>query len=171
MDFFIQKATSKDIDSIIHLIQAVWENMPQKDWFAMDNADYTKEIITTNKGCAYKVIESASGSLAGVFLTAFPGDSSENLGKDIGLSKDKYNQVAHMDSAVIAPAYRGHHLQQRLMSYAENDLKKSGYHYLCCTIHPDNKYSLNSALSLGYKIATICEKYGGYQRAVLVKEI
>ncbi len=171
MEFVIQKAKDDETDAIIELIQDIYENMTQKDWYAADNAEYTREMLRTGKGLAYTAREEQSGELAGVFLTAFPGTSKENLGMDIGIREDLLNKVAHMDSVVVSPAYRGHHLQQRLMSYAENDLRHAGYQYLCCTIHPDNQYSMNSALSLGYKVYKTCPKYGGYMRAILMKEI
>lgn len=171
MNFVIQKADSKSFNEIADVIQSVLSSMDEKEWFAADNAEYTKHMLTTKKGTAYTAVVKETGAIAGVFMVTFPGNSSDNLGIDAGLPKDELLKVAHMDSAAVLPAYRGNHLQKKLMLAAENDLKKSGYQYLCCTIHPDNRYSLNSALSLGYQIITTCEKYGGYIRAVLMKKI
>lgn len=176
MNFILKKLeqiTSADIDAIVALIQTVYEKMPdsQKEWFVVDNAAYTRSLLETEKGWAYIALDEKTQELAGVFLTVFPGNTSENLGHDIGLCSDALPLVAHMDSAVTAPAFRGHHLQARLMQLAEKDIQAAGFRYLCCTVHPDNHYSMNSVLSLGYKKATICEKYGGHLRAILVKEI
>lgn len=108
---------------------------------------------------------------AGLFTTIFPGLGEENLGRDLGFSDEDLMKSAHMETVIIAPEYRGHHLQARLMAKAEEDLKSAGYKHLLCTIHPENPYSLNNALSLGYKVEKLVEKYGGLPRNILLKEI
>ena len=40
-----------------------------------------------------------------------------------------------------------------------------------CTIHPDNIYSMQNALKLGYKNILTKEKYGGKIRAIMLKEV
>lgn len=171
MEFQIKKATSSQYEQVVSIIQNVLQTMPNQEWFAADGADYTREILVAGKGTAYLAICQETSEIAGVFMTVVPGSSSDNLGLDAGLSGEELTKVVHMDTAAVLPAYRGHQLQRRLMLFAEEELKSAGYHYLCCTIHPENKYSLNSAVSLGYEVKTICEKYGGYLRAVLMKEI
>ncbi len=79
--------------------------------------------------------------------------------------------MAHMDTAVVLPQYRGAHLQRRLMKAAEKELRKEGFRYLCCTVHPDNRYSRESVLSQGYHVAASVKKYGGYPRDILVKDL
>ena len=98
-------------------------------------------------------------------------DYEENLGRDIGLPESELGKVAHMDSAAVLPSFRGFHLQRRLMKTAEEELQREGFRYLCCTVHPDNKSSLQSVLSQGYRIAKTCEKYGGFPRHILVREL
>lgn len=171
MDFIIEKATESQYPDIVNLIRSTCNNIRPNQWFTADNDEYTYEMLRAGKGTGYVAIERESNALAAIFMSLVPGNGDENLGRDFGLSDDKLPYVAHMESVVVKSDYRGHHLQRRLMETAEADLKEAGYHYLCCTIHPDNKYSMNNALSLGYKVMTICEKYGGYLRAVMMKEI
>lgn len=171
MEFQIKKATSSQYEQVVTIIQNVLHTMSEKEWFAADGADYTRSILAEGKGTAYLAICQETDEIAGVFMTVIPGNSSDNLGQDAGLSGEDLFKVVHMDTAAVLPAYRGYQLQRRLMHFAEEELQTAGYHYLCCTIHPENKYSINSAVSLGYEIKTICEKYGGYLRAVLMKEI
>ena len=66
------------------------------------------------------------GSLAGCFLVEIPGDVEYNLGKDLGFSKEQLLVSAHMDTAVVDPLYRGHHLQDRMMEACEKEMKKRG---------------------------------------------
>lgn len=169
--FEIRKINEAEIDTVTQIIQTVHDEMTQSEWFAADSADYIRTSLLNQTAVAYLAIEKESRTPAGVFLTAFPGDSSENLGLDAGLTSEELPLVAHMDSAAVLPSFRGCHLQRKLMMAVESDLKAAGYRYLFCTVHPENHYSLNSVLSLGYEVVTVCEKYGGYLRAVLMKQI
>lgn len=169
--FKLKKAAASEYEAVVQLIQTVVKEMPNKAWFAADGADHTRMMLSLGEGTAYVAHCLETDEIAGVFLTVVPGDSPENLGNDIGLNENLHPLVVHMDVACVLPKYRGYGLQKKLMLHAEEIMKAKGYRYFCCTIHPENKYSLNSATALGYEIQTICEKYGGYLRAVLMKEI
>ena len=104
-------------------------------------------------------------------MLVFPGLSEENLGRDINLSETDLLKVAHMDSVAVLPQYRGHGLQNKLMQAAEAEARQRGYRYLMCTVHPDNHYSKNNVLKQGYHVIATKEKYGGYTRNILLKEI
>lgn len=192
MNFFIRKCDSKDTGTVVRLIETVYERMEHKEWFAADNSAYTEKMLSTGRGTAWMAVEEESGRPAGVFLAAFPsaaggkaaassdasasaaGDAEadeydENLGRDIGLPEEALGKVAHMDSAAVLPEFCGFHLQRRLMETAEEALRRQGFRYLCCTVHPDNQASLKSVLSQGYRIMKTCEKYGGSPRHILLK--
>ena len=55
------------------------------------------------------------------------------------------------------------------MEQAEKDLKKEGFRYFLCTVHPDNRFSRENMEKLGYRQVWVGEKYGGYMRAVMMK--
>lgn len=171
MDFIIEKALPSDYQLFADIIQSVWEGMPQKEWFMADNAEYTYHMLTSGQGIGYKAIETATKEVAGTFMATIPGLKEDNLGYDVGLSKEQLLQVAHMDSVAILPPFRGQKLQYRLMQKAEQDLKQKGIHYLLCTVHPDNCYSRNNVLRQGYHVVTQKEKYGGNIRDILMKQI
>lgn len=171
MNFKIVKAGIQDADAIAAVIQKVYESLEQKEWYVADNAEYTFEMLHSKKGIGYMALNMENNEIAGIFMVTFPGDSKENLGNDIGFSREQRLLSAHMDSAAVLPQYRGHHLQYRLMQEAEKDLRALGFRYLLCTIHPDNRYSKNNALRQGYCVMKTTEKYGGYLRDVLMKEL
>ena len=106
-----------------------------------DDIEYTTRILCTNHGLGYKAIEMGTNTAAGIFIVTFPGMKEENLGRDIELAGVELEKVAHMESVAILPAYRGNGLQYALMQRGEADLRKMGYRYLMCTVHPDNTYS------------------------------
>lgn len=171
MPFQIKLASAQDFDAVLTLIQAVWACLPQKEWFAADPPSQTRRLLEQGKMTAYQAVETKTGKLAGVFLTAFPGRSRENLGRDIGLPDTELERVAHMDTAAILPEYRGNRLQIRLMRRAEEDLRQQGFGYLLCTVHPDNRFSRDNMLRQGYQAVKITKKYGGLPREILCKEL
>ena len=170
-DFRIEKATDKDYQIFADIIQAVWRELDRKEWFVADNAEYTYEMLKSKKGIGYKAVAVDTNDIAGVFMVTVPGVGRENLGYDAGLKEDELPLVAHMDSVAILKEYRGHKLQYRLMQEAEKDLRKKGFKYLMCTVHPDNCYSRNNVVSQGYRSVGVKEKYGGYIREIFLKNM
>lgn len=171
VNFRIQKAKPGDFRVFADIIQTVWNGLDKREWFVADNAEYTYEMLTTGKGIGYKAEDANTGRMAGVFLVTMPGMGEENLGRDIGFNRDKLPLVAHMESVAVLTEYRGHGLQYRLMQTGERELKREGFKYLMCTVHPDNLYSRNNVISQGYQSMMIKEKYGGYMREIFLKRI
>lgn len=171
MQFLIEKAVPADYLIVADVIQSVWQQIQQKDWFVADDPEYTCHMLKEGNGIGYKAFEKDSGDLAGVFLVALPGNGEENLGRDIGLPEMELENVAHMESIAILSEYRGNGLQHSMMKTAEEELRKQGYRYLMCTVHPKNRYSKNNMIKQGYEVVLTKEKYGGYLRDILLKKL
>ncbi len=174
MQFIIEKPACPSPDQVedyICLIRDVWQRMEIREWFAMDPPQVIRERLQKKEASLYLALESSSRQIAGLFMVTYPGLSEENLGRDLDFPERDLCKTAHMDTVIILPQYRGGHLQKRLMQVAEADLKQAGYRYLLCTIHPDNRYSLDNALALGYRSKKSTLKYGGLPRNILFKEL
>ena len=89
MDFIIEKALPSDYQLFADIIQSVWEGMPQKEWFMADNAEYTYKMLTSGRGVGYKAIEITTNKVAGTFMATIPGLEEDNLGYDIGFSREQ----------------------------------------------------------------------------------
>lgn len=171
MNFVIEKAEVSDAQVMGDLIRQVYEEMEQKEWYVTDDAAYIERMLSGGRGIGYLAREAKSRELAGIFLVTIPGDEPWNLGNDIGFSGEQKKAAAHMESAAVLKKYQGNHLQYRLMQAAEQDLRDGGFKYLLCTIHPENRFSKGNVLRQGYRVAATKEKYGGYLRDILVKEL
>lgn len=171
MEFLIERAVHEDYQIITDVIQSVWQQIERKDWFVADDSEYTCRILKEGNGIGYKAFEKDSGALAGVFIAALPGEREENLGRDMGLSEEELGKVAHMESVAIFPEYRGNGLQYTLMKTAEEELRRLGCRYLMCTVHPENRFSRDNMIRQGYQVVLTKEKYGGYLRDILLKEL
>lgn len=83
---------------------------------------YITDLFNTRKGDVWQATEPDNPTSSRHFHRDVPGRGNENLGYDIGLSDPELSLVAHMDTIVVHPLYRGQGLQQKLTALAEQDL-------------------------------------------------
>lgn len=179
MEFEIKRALPEDVEHLVSIMEEVTKGLSNPSWFIDDDALYIKEhlghIPVSKEDCGFILkavcIQNGQEEIAGFFMVDFPGPGVRNLGHHISLTEEQLVKVAHMDSVVILPQYRGNKLQYRLMAAAEDILcRETDYTIWMATVHPDNKYSLGNAQAHGYEIVAEVIKYGGYPRYVLKKE-
>ena len=87
----------------------------------LDAEKYITDLFNTRKGDVWQATDPITRQVAGIFIATYPGRGNENLGYDIGLSDPELSLVAHMDTIVVHPLYRGQGLQQKLTALAEQD--------------------------------------------------
>lgn len=104
-----------------------------------------------------------------MYIVTYPDTDPENLGYDIDLSGAQLSQVAHMDTVVIHPLYRGQSLQRKLTLFLEQEPIARWSGILCARSHPDNKYSRNNMEKCGYQVMKTAFKYGGLLRLIFLK--
>ena len=120
----------------LHEVKALME---QDEWFFLDPDEEVYRLMARNAMGIW--LAEDGGRIASVFCVVYPGLEQFNLGYDLDFSEEELMQVVHMDTAAVHPDYRGRGLQYRMMLHAERELNGK---ILLCTIHPDNKYSLNN---------------------------
>ena len=173
MEFQLTKAKAEEASLLTSLIREVWNGMEQQEWFAPEEGEnYIRQLIEQEKGVAWIATDTASEKIAGLFLIVYPRkDNPDNLGRDISLPEHELNLVAHMDTVVVPPSFRGYGLQRKLTAKAEEELRAAGYRYLLCTAHPDNCFSRINMEKAGYRCVKQVLKYGGLPRLILMKEV
>ena len=154
MDITIRKGNPSDLESFLRFTREVRAAMPDTAWFALDPDEELRELAAAGD-MEFWMAECGS-RLAAVFSVICPGPREFNLGYEIGLEKADLLRVTHMDTAAVHPDFRGRGLQRRMMAAAEKTLPGR---ILLCTIHPDNRYSLENALKLGYRIEKRVARY------------
>lgn len=154
----IRKGTMADIGGFIALLQEVQSAMEHKEWFCLDPPERIREMMAEGKMELWVAMDGCR--MAGALDVLYPGLEEYNYGYDLGFDRDELLRVVNMDSAAVHPDYRGQGLQRRLLDKAEQELRERGAQYLLCTIHPENRFSLNNALKQGYEIQKTGPKYG-----------
>ncbi len=179
MQFEIVRAVPEDVEMLSDIMEAVTAGMEKPEWFISDDLPYITEHIGSipiekkDLGFILKAVVRENGKeyIAGFFMVDFPGVTERNLGTYLNMTRNEQEQVAHMDSVVILPQYRGHGLQYKLMEAAEKIIREeTDYRILLATVHPDNKYSLRNALAHGFTVAAEVTKCT-YRRYIMRKEI
>ena len=98
--------------------------------------------------------------------------AEDNLGRTLeNWSEGLLTKVSHMESAAVLPEFRGQKIQKKLLEEAEKIERKQGMQYLMCTVHPENRYSVENLEQLGYMVLLETEKYGGLRRKIVYKKL
>lgn len=168
MELWIRKGDQKDTEAFICLLQEVRTSMEHKEWFYLDPPEMIREMMEDGTMELWLAVDGER--IAAALDILHPGMKAFNYGHDLGLSDDELRSVINMDNAAVHPDYRGQKLQKRLLRCIEEQLQAEGNHILLCTVHPDNRFSLENVLDQGYTIQKKLEKYGSV-RYILRKDI
>ena len=168
MEIGIAKAAAKDASAILGIMEAAAMELEHKDWYVTDDEAYILEHMG-EKGFTLKAVRGEQ--ILGFLIVHMPKLETGHLGDCIGLGDLEKCRSAYMDSVCVCPKARGMGLMRRLLLAAQEELAKTGIRHLLATVHPQNQYSLQSFLALGYRAAARTEKYGGLPRLVMYKKI
>ncbi len=111
------------------------------------------------------------GELAGYVLIYFPGENPENLGNDLHLPAPELMSVAHLESGVVHPSYRGNNLALKMNRHAIYTVQKMKFKHVCATAWPFNQRSVPVLFSLGMVVRGLKEKYGGKLRYIFHRNL
>lgn len=167
MDITIRKGTFEDTEALIALLREVWHSMDNKEWLYLDDPEEVRELMSDGTMQLWVAMESSR--IVAIFDILIPGLRNFNYGYDLGFDEAALLQTVNMDTIAVHPDYRGLGLQQKLMAEAETWAFANGYSSLLCTVHPENRYSLQNMLKLGYTVQKELPKYGS-TRYVLRKD-
>lgn len=164
----IRKGNPADTEGFIRFLEEIKAAMPYQEWFYLDPPELVRAMMADGSMELWMAEE--DDRLAAVFDILYLGLDPCNYGYDLDLCEEELLQVIHIDTAAVHPDYRGLGLQRKLVHMAEQELSGKGKRILLCTVHPDNRFSLNNMLRQGYAIAKRVGKYGS-ERYVLRKDI
>ena len=192
-DYTLRLAIPEDAYEIWTVMDISSKSIEQKEHFICDDLDYVKDILS---GHGFGVVAcDMNGKIVGNLLVKYPGLDKENLGYDvfvkssensadnrfphsnqsaeysIFLTSENLKRVVHMDSASVHPEHRGHHLESRMIAFAETVIDTTKYIYSFATVSPGNRASLKSLERNGYQVMVTKEKYCGVMRCVMMKKL
>ena len=161
-------ARMSDYKRVYKIMEHMEHEIDDTSIFVADDKTFVKNHIEKE---GFIAVAGYEKKIAAFLIVRFPEDSEDNLGLDLGFDEEALNRVNHMESVIVVEAHRGNQLQQKLIKFAEPVAKAMGYTISMATVSPDNSYSLNNFLELGYEEMLRKIKYDDVERIVLKKDL
>lgn len=149
---------ANEVEMAMELQEYVYENLANKDiLFCDEYEDVVKDVLDRGKiiGVFNKV-----GEIVAYRYISIPGSTDKNLGRDLGIVESELIKVAHLETTVVHPDYRGNGLQSLTLEKSLPIINAMGFKHLLCTVSPQNIYSLYNILKNGLTIKSLKRKYG-----------
>ena len=87
------------------------------------------------------------------------------------LQNHSVDKAMDLKLSIVKEKFRGYGLQRALIWVLEKLACQRGYTHYCTSVSPNNPYSYNNVLAMGYEYDHQEELYGGLLRNVYVKEL
>ena len=168
MDIRIRKGTVDDVEALILFLEEVRNGMDHPEWFYLDPPDAVRKYMRSGTMQLWLAMD--GDQIAAIFDYLIPQMDDYNYGYDLDFEQEALLRVINMDNSAVHPSYRGLGLQRKMIEIAEEYIRSTGPHILLCTVHPDNRFSLEHVLKQGYTIQKKLSKYGSV-RYLLRKDI
>ncbi len=166
--YTIRFARYSDWKRVNSIMEKMEEEIDDTNIFVADDSDFIKNHIEKE---GFIVVAGHKKRIAAFLIVRFPKESEDNLGYDLDFSEDDLMRVNHMESVIVTGDHRGNALMRQLIEFAEPVAKIMGYTIAMATVSPDNPYSLNNFLAMGYREVMKKTKYDGVERVILRKDL
>lgn len=107
--------------------------------------------------------------LIAIGLTVLPVPPETDLREN--LQNHTVDNAMDLKLIIVKEKYRGNGLQKKLIRLMEEEALSRGITHLCTSVSPNNPYSYNNVLAMGYEFDHQEEIYGGLLRNIYVKEL
>lgn len=169
IELMLRTLTLDDIDKLLALQNEVIEALGDKALYVPSDRE---EIESNMKaGGVHLGYMTETDTLVAVAIYLKCGYNAHNYGYDLGLEGEDLLKVGQVDTVLVQADYRGNKLQYIMCQLLEEVAQEQGTPIICATASPDNTFSVNNFLKLGYEIKVDKLKYGGLRRYVLMKQL
>ena len=164
--FLLRRCVPEDVDQIVALQDAVYEQIPDKKIFQKTGKEEFEESIELDQCFCFM-----DGDVMAAFTLMVSGRPGyRNYGEYLEYTPKQIAKTVSMDTSFVLPEYRGYGLQKYFFDLREEAAKDLlGATEALTTIAPDNEYSLNNAFKSGYEEVKRMTIYGGLERCILRK--
>jgi len=161
-EYVMRTINPEELGDAVALQKYVYEQLPDKQVLYMDS--YEEIYDDMKQGAKIIGVFNKTGDIIAYRHIGFPGFSEKNLGHDVNIPRQELAKVAHLETTVVHPEYRGNSLQSLTLQQAIPMVKDLGYSHLLCTVSPLNIYSLYNIIKNGLRIKALKKKYGSAEK-------
>lgn len=162
----IRKAKLEDVEKIYESLKQVAQKLNEPDWLSVSNHIDTYEKFIK---CGYSVVACDNSKIIGCFLSEKTDIDKHDLYKMLNYNDNDINETLLVQACYVLDEYRGLGLQHKMLKKIEKMCENTNIRRYICTVHPENKFSLNNMLKSGYEIKYKTKLYGGLDRYILEK--
>lgn len=158
-----------DAEDVAALQEIAVGKLERADLYAPLSKEEIVEMLDgRGRGLALRVNQ----QLVAFRMLYFPGEGPDNLGREVGISGDALNSVAHLEASVVDPFYRGNNLQQWMTNKLLHLLKEEGQiRHVLSTVSHLNFPSIRDKFRNGLQIVDLKPKYSGYLRYIFYRDL
>ena len=162
----IRTLTAEDLDAVLELQEITLLGLKDKNVLRRNSPEILKQALSENN-IALGVF--AENGLIAIGIAVDPVPPETDL--RAGLRKFSVDKAMDLKLIIVKEEYRGNGLQRELIRLLEEQAVKRGITHFCTSVSPDNPFSFNNLLAMGYELDHQEDLYGGLLRNVYVKEL
>lgn len=161
----------KDIDRVIEFMEKVYNNIENKETFAVTEREELEDILKRGGVILAGFYEN---EIIAIRISTIPKDS-DNLAHDVEIFDIDKDKVIINDTVMVHEDHRGKNLQNITREISLDYLSELGFTDFMSTISPYNIASFKNTVNSGYAIVALKKKYpdeknpDGYYRFILHK--
>ena len=156
-DFQIKQLGPQHVVEILALQERIFDSLTDKSTLRHNTPQMFEMCVQPPH---YSLGVWYEGNLVGLAILYCPDMGEENLAKCLQGVDVNAETSANYKLVLVEPHCRGNGLQFHLGLLLEQQALIMGKTVMCCTVSPDNPYSRNNMLKLGYAYNRTLNKYG-----------
>ena len=168
MDFTFKRCDISHLEDLLAIQEEAF-SLLEDDRLLRRNSE---EMLASCLGEPHITIGVFDGERMAAFGVLYiAGDSTENLGRKIGLCEEEALATANYKLVIVRPEYRGKGLQRTLAGLLEDEARKLGFRHICSSVSPYNLHSARNFEAAGYVRRGHAVLYGGLERDIFYKSL
>lgn len=159
--FPITPLNPSHLEQVLRLQQQVLDSLPDPNLLRRN----TDEMILSCLSCPHYSLGAWKGEeLVALAILYVPQTSDEDLSLRLRTVDASRYKAADYKLCMVRPDCRGYHLQRVMGQMLIEKASEWGYNLIAATASPDNSFSHNSLIQLGFQVDSQAIFYGGLHR-------
>ena len=163
---FVRPLTQDDLDAVLELQDSTILGLKDKTVLRKNSPEILAQSMS-ERNIALGVFVGNELIAIGIAVDPVPPETDLRA----NLLKHTVDKAMDLKLIIVREACRGKGLQRELIRLLEEQAVNRGITHFCTSVSPNNPYSYNNFLAMGYEFDHQEELYGGLLRNVYVKTL
>ena len=163
---YIRSLKAEDLDAILELQETTILGLKDRSVLRKNTPEILLQSIA-DRNIALGAFCDQELAAIGIAVDPVPPETDLRA----NLQTHTVNKAMDLKLIIVKEGYRGNGLQRALTCILEKIAYARGFTHFCTSVSPNNPYSVNNTLAMGYEYDHQEELYDGLLRNVYVKEL